>query len=223
MDAVGFLGSLEGGSVDLVLTDPPYAISRDSNYTNTKDARYAKHVIDFGDWDQAPIDAAALAQAMHRALRKGGTAIVFYDLWKLESLAAALAEAGFSQPRFIEWLKTRPVPVNSKRNYLSNAREAAVSVVKGGKPTFNSEYDAGTYSFDTIRGNARIHPTQKPLPLMEALVEKHSNPGDLVIDPFCGSGSSLLAAKNLGRRWAGCDADPKWAAAARERLSEGLL
>ena len=219
MDAVEFLDSLEADSVDLILTDPPYAISRESNYTNTKDPRYAKHEIDFGDWDHAPPDLAALAPAMHRALRDGGTAIVFYDLWKLESLADAMAAAKFKQPRFIEWLKDAPVPINSKINYLTNAREAAASFTKGSRPTFRSEYDNGVYTgFTAPKGKKRIHPTQKPLPLFEEIIEKHSQPGDLVVDPFCGSGTALLAAKNMGRRWEGCDINPKWTAAANERI-----
>ncbi len=72
--------------------------------------------------------------------------------------------------------------MNSKTNYLTNAREIAVVGVKGGKPTFHSEYDNGVYSYPICHDKGRFHPTQKPIALLEELIEKHSNEGDLVLD-----------------------------------------
>jgi len=70
-------------------------------------------------------------------------------------------------------------------------------------------------------GNKR-HPTPKPLSLLLPLVEEFSRPGDVVLDPFCGSGSSLRAAQMLGRQFSGCEIDPTYAATARQRLAENL-
>ena len=166
--------------------------------------------MDFGKWDHKTISVGMLAAKAHRVLRRGGTIIVWYDLWKLSALADALAQAKFSMLRLIVWNKTNPVPLNSKVLYLTNPREIAVCAVKGGKPTFNGEYDPGRY--DDIRleeweydlpiprnKGKRIHPTQKPLDLFQRLVSKHSNPGDIVIDPFLGSGTTAVAARRTGR------------------------
>ena len=107
----------------------------------------------------------------------------------------------------MEWIKTNPQPRNSSVNYLTNCREVAVSAVKGGKPTFNSKYDNGIYEYPLYSGRDRFHPTQKSLVLFEDLVKKHTNPGDLILDPFLGSGTTALAAKRHNRNFIGCELD----------------
>ncbi len=217
---VPFLTALPAGGVDLVLTDPPYNISRKTGFSALGANSVERFAVsmDFGAWDHAEINLTELAEHAYRILRKGGTAIVFYDIWKLTTLASALSAAGFVQLRLIEWVKTNPVPLNSKRNYLTNSREIAVLAVKDSKPTFNSEYDNGQYHYPIPNNGARYHPTQKPLPLFNDLVVKHSRPGDLVIDPFVGSGTTAIAAVTNGRRFAGCDLDGDYISTAKVRV-----
>ena len=217
-----FLQSLKNNSVDLILTDPPYAVSRKTGFSNVKNGvqRFAVS-MDFGEWDHRQIDLTAFAHETYRVLRRGGTAIVWYDLWKVSLVYDALADSGFKMLRLIVWNKTNPVPLNSKCTYLSNSREIAVVGVKGGSPTFNSAYDSGNYSYPIPRhGGKRIHPTQKPLELFRELVRKHSNPGDLVIDPFLGSGTTGVAALQEGRAFAGCDIDESYIQAAKTRMRQ---
>lgn len=142
---------------------------------------------------------------IYRVLKNGGTFICFYDLWKIESLREYMENAGFKQIRFIEWIKTNPVPINSKINYLTNSREVAIVGIKKSKPTFNSEYDNGIYSYPICQDKGRFHPTQKPLALMEELIKKHTNDGDIVLDCFAGSATTGVAALNLGREFYGCE------------------
>ena len=218
------LAGLAPGSVDLVLTDPPYAISRKTGFANVGEGGVERFAVsmEFGDWDLAEIDLARLAEGMRAALRPGGTALVFYDLWKITNLKAALEGAGFRMLRLVQWQKTNPVPLNQKATYLSNSREVAVSAVKGGRPTFHGEYDDGVYRMPIPRhGGRRVHPTQKPQALFEALVRKHSNPGDLVVDPFLGSGTCAAAALATGRAFAGGDIDAGYVRLARERVAGG--
>ena len=111
----------------------------------------------------------------------------------------------FKQIRFIEWIKTNPQPVNSRVNYLTNAREIAVLGVKKGKPTFNSEYDNGIYKYPIQNSKNRFHPTQKNIKLFEELIKKHSNEGDLVVDTFLGGGTTAIACKNMGRACMGSE------------------
>ena len=221
-DFAQFLAALSPDSVDLLLTDPPYHISKKTGFAcvGPKSVERFAVSMDFGAWDHAAIDLDCLARHAYRALRRGGTAIVFYDLWKLTTLSDALTGAGFVQLRLIEWVKTNPVPLNSKRNYLSNCREIAVLAVKSGKPTFNSEYDNGQYRYPIPNNGTRYHPTQKPLPLFNELVRKHSRPGDLVVDPFVGSGTTAIAALAQGRKFAGCDADEGYVAIAKQRVKD---
>ncbi len=152
LDFRKFLSSLDKGTVDLALTDPPYAISRKTGFSKVKNGvkRFAVS-MEFGEWDQKEIDLEALCNGLYRVLRKGGTAIVWYDLWKITLLRNAMHNAGFKMIRQVIWQKTNPVPLNIRNIYLSNSREMAVVGIKGGKPTFHSEYDNGVYHYPIPR------------------------------------------------------------------------
>jgi DNA modification methylase len=161
--------------------------------------------MDFGDWDHVKNDWAELLKECYRVLKKGGTFISFYDLWKITELKAYLEKNKFKQIRLIEWLKSNPVPINSKVNYLTNSREVAVLGVKVGKPTFNSSYNNGQFSYPICQDKGRFHPTQKPLKLIKDLIEIHSNTGDTVLDCFAGAGTTAVACLHLNRDFVGCE------------------
>lgn len=204
-----FLKTLPDKSIDLVLIDPPYEVSRDTNFQSGdakgKDTDRFRVSMDFGDWDKDFTELASVVKECHRVLKDGGTMICFYDIWKLTTLKDYFEAAKFKQIRFIEWIKTNPVPLNSKTNYLTNAREIAVVGVKKSRPVFNSEYDNGVYRYPICHDKGRFHPTQKPIALLEEMILKHSNSGDIVLDCFSGSGSTAVAAFNTGRSFIGCE------------------
>lgn len=210
-DCLIFLRPIKSNSIDLILTDPPYEISRTTGFRSVVNGvqRFAVS-MDFGEWDYDFKGLDEVIKEFYRVLKKGGTLIIFYDLWKISYLVRLLEEVKFKQLRFIEWVKTNPVPINSKVNYLTNAREIALTATKQGNPTFHSEYDKGIYSFPIYHGKNRCHPTQKPLDLFEDLIKKHSNEGDLVLDCFLGSGTTALASKNTNRNFVGCEIDIKF-------------
>ena len=164
-------------------------------------------VTDYGDWDKN-FTMEILEKFMthyFRVLKDGGTAIIFFDIWKITPLKEMMEKVGFKQIRFIEWIKTNPQPLNSSVNYLTNCREIALLGIKKSKPTFNSKYDNAIYEFPLQGGKNRFHPTQKSLPLFEALIKKHSVEGDVVLDTFLGSGTTAIAAKNTNRKYKGCE------------------
>jgi len=263
-EGIKFLTELPNNSVDLILTDPPYLISKDSGmnkfvkevaqleesgknkkteeewaqfkqtkgytddkykenyikYGNTSGKKYG-YKTEFGEWDKEfTIEKLQeFIQLFYQKLKKGGTCIIFFDIWKMETLKRLMEQIretkkgnwiGFKQIRFVEWIKTNPIPLNQSTNYLTNAREIALLGVKGGKPTFNSKYDKGIYTFPIQSGKNRFHPTQKSLSLFEELIKKHSNEGDLVVDPFLGGGTTALACKNTNRNFKGCEIDKKF-------------
>ena len=132
----------------------------------------------------------------------------------------SLSRSTFTQLRFIEWVKTNPVPINSKTNYLTNAREIAITGVKKSKPTFHSEYDKGIYNYPICHDKGRFHPTQKPVELLKNLIQKHSNLNDTVLDCFSGSGSTAIAALEEGRNFIGCELNPEYYSKALERIEQ---
>jgi len=162
---------------------------------------------DYGEWDSKftieKLDE--FVKQYYKKLRKGGTLIMFFDLWKITNLKEIFEKHRFKQIRFIEWIKTNPQPRNSSVNYLTNCREIALLGVKTGKPTFNSKYDNGIYNYPLQGGKNRFHPTQKNLELFKDLINKHSNKGDIVMDTFLGAGTTAFACKSTERNFKGCE------------------
>ena len=250
-EGLAYLSTLPDKSVDLVLTDPPYIISRDSgmnsHYSQVKENErlniehvksedewlkyktengldddskrdnYMKYgtiygkkycvKTDYGSWDSDfTMDSLdCFIGEYYKKLRVGGTMIMFFDIWKITDLKSLFEKHNFKQIRFIEWIKTNPQPLNSGVNYLTNCREIALLAVKGGKPTFNSQYDDGIYRYPIQGGKNRFHPTQKSLPLFEELIKKHSNENSVILDTFLGGGTTAFACKNTNRRFKGCE------------------
>ena len=178
---------------------------------------------EYGDWDTnfTMVELDKFIEEYYKKLKKSGTIIIFFDLWKITPLKELMEKHNFKQIRFIEWIKTNPQPLNSGINYLTNCREIALLGVKGGKPTFHSKYDNAIYTENMIdyynqsnstiyqypiqSGKKRFHPTQKSLPLFEDLIKKHSNEKDIVLDTFLGGGTTLMACKNTNRICKGCE------------------
>ena len=166
---------------------------------------------EYGEWDKSfTMDILdKFIGEYYKKLKKGGTCIIFFDIWKITPLKELMEKHKFKQIRFIEWIKTNPQPLNSKTNYLTNCREIALLGVKGGKPTFNSRYDNAIYQFP-LQGGKRFHPTTKSLPLFEELIKKHSNEGDIIMDTFLGSGTTARACKNTNRKFRGCEVSKEY-------------
>ena len=221
-----FLPTIKSKTIDLIIIDPPYEISRTTNFQNGeetgKDTDRFRISMDFGDWVNNFSGLDIVIKECYRILKDGGTLICFYDLWKITVLKEYFENAKFKQIRFIEWLKTNPVPINSKINYLTNAREVAVLGIKKSKPTFNSSYDKGIYEFPICHDKGRFHPTQKPVELIEALIVKHSNEKDVVLDCFSGSGTTGVAALKQNRDFIGCEISKEYYNKSLERLNEQL-
>jgi DNA modification methylase len=226
-DCIEELKKIENNSIDLILTDPPYFISKESNFKKISDTTSQEMAtkynisIDFGEWDKGGLDWKAIFSEYSRVLKKGGTLIIFYDVWKSSELKEVADIFKFKQSRICAWVKTNPVPINSKINYLSNATEYFFTFVKGSKPTFNSEYDNGFYHYPICHGKERYqHPTQKPLGLITSLIEKHSNPGDKVLDSFAGTGTTGHACQLLNRSFVLIEKDKNYYDIIKQRLNK---
>lgn len=223
-DCYDFLATISNNTIDLILTDPPYEISKPTNFQNGElkhdDTDRFRISMDFGQWDKEQQDLKKLCKEYYRVLKPHGTVIIFYDIWKISYLKEALEEEKFKQIRFVEWIKTNPVPINSSINYLTNAREIALTGVKQSKPVFHSKYDNGIYQYPIYQGKDRIHPTQKPLNLFIELLQKHSNVGDVVLDTFVGSGTTPVACLKTNRQFYGCELDANYYNQALKRIND---
>jgi DNA modification methylase len=220
------------GCVDMVLTDPPWMISsevvihRSMNPIKYRDRKSI--VLDFGPWDHFQDEKEYweftrgwLAEAA-RVLKPRGHLITFFDLNKTTPLIEMAGGLGLQMRQHLFWLKENPVPRAGKVDFMV-ALEHACWFTKGTKSGATFHYELGqqpNYVEAPIPNNPRHHPTEKPVRVLEVWIRYLSNPGDIILDPMCGSGSTLVAAKRLGRRFIGIEKDPKYFEVARRRLAE---
>ena len=198
-DCIDVMAHMPAQSVDFVLTDPPYLV----RYRD----RQGRSVIN--DDNEAWLKPAFAR--MHRILKPHAFAVSFYGWNKADLFMDAWKSAGFRVAGHIVFRK----PYASKARYLAYRHESAYLLAKG-SPAFPDRPPPDVLDWQ-YSGN-RLHPTQKPLGILTPLIEAFTRPGDTVLDPFAGSGSTLAAAQQLGRRFIGIELDPDHHRTARRRL-----
>ncbi len=203
-DCLSILPQLPTRSVDFILTDPPY-ITR----YKSRDGRTVLN--DDNDTWLKP----AFAE-MYRVLQRNGFCVSFYGWPQADRFMQAFRAAGF---RIVGHL-VFPKRYTSSSRFLRYQHECAYLLAKGDPQ--QPAKSIGDVIDWTYTGN-KLHPTQKPLSALLPLVETFSPPGGLVLDPFTGSGSSLLAAKRLGRDYLGIELDAEYHAIATHRLAPNFL
>lgn len=194
---------LDTEGVDFILTDPPYLVkyrSRDGR-TVTND--------DISKW------LLPAFREMHRVLRRDAFCVVFFGWTQGDKFISAIRQSGLNAVGHIVFQKKYA----SKVRFLRHQHEQALLLIKGRPPA--PQHPLPDILQWKYSGN-RFHPTQKPVQALLPLVDCFSRPGDLVLDPFCGSGSSLVAAKARDRRVLGIELDPVYAQTAVNRLNGAL-
>ena len=215
----------DGVSIDLVVADPPYVISRKSNFHTMKDRKNARTGTNFGSWDEE-FDNAEWIEKSFDVLRDGGSLIVFNDFKKVSEIISIANRAGFEFKDVIVWEKTNPMPRNRDRRYVPSL-ELMMWFVKSKRArwVFNRQevsYQSPVMRYASESGGAfkRYHPTQKPVKLIEEIIKVHSHAGDLVLDPFMGSGTTAISALNTGRDYVGFELDEEYFDILNERIAE---
>jgi DNA modification methylase len=213
--------------VDHVITDPPYsehvhakewvahALTDRAHRRNTPDA------IGFAPIDEAT--RAAIAGFLAMSCRRW--ALLFCDVESSHRWHERLEVAGLDYVRTALWVKPDATPQFSGDRPAAGAEAIAIAHRKGAK-RWNGGGSRGVFNHCILergRSVGRVHPTQKPESLMRELVQLFTDEGDLIIDPFAGSGTTLVAAKRLGRRAIGIELQEQYAEIAAKRLSQGAL
>ncbi len=226
MDCLAYLRSLPDGCVDLVVTDPPYNVSQrnDLTYQGRKIRK------NFGEWDRN-FDPEPVLAELKRVLKQNGQIYVFCSTEQIPVYMKIFQEKWFFR-NLLVWSKCNPPPRLSKTNWVFANEYIVYAVntsVKLNRVTFNFSGQAAMKNLlvtPVLQGNERLrnslgntaHPTQKPLAVLSRLIETSSNPGDIVLDPFMGVGSTATAAKALNRNYVGCDSDMEYVKLALQRL-----
>ena len=212
----------KGVVVNHIITDPPYNISKDHNFNTMQNPRVG---TDFGKWDRGEFDLYSWIPRFSKLLDKNGSIIIFCSYRYISSLIEACEsiEAGLNVKDVLVWQKSNPMPRNVKRRYVQDMEFALWAVKKEAKWTFNKPIDVpylrGMFQSSTVSGKEKLgHPTQKSIKLMEKLIEIHTNPGELILDPFMGSGTTGDAAIRLNRKFIGIEKNINFFNMAKQRL-----
>ena len=240
-DSTELLADLPERSVDLVFADPPYNLQLAGELFRPNNSR-VDGVED--DWDRfeglAEYDAFTRAwlQGVRRVLKDDGTLWVIGSYHNIFRVGTALQDLGYWILNDVIWRKTNPMP-NFRGRRFTNAHETLIWAAKSQDAKYGFNYAAMKALNDDLQmrsdwliplctGAERLkdedgkkaHSTQKPEALLHRVVLAASQPGDLVLDPFLGSGTTAAVAKRLHRRFIGFERDPDYADLARKRIAK---
>jgi modification methylase len=239
-DCIAAMASLPAASVDLVFADPPYNLQLRGELHRPDNS-----LVDAVDdaWDSfasfAAYDAftrAWLAEA-HRLLKPDGAIWVIGSYHNVFRLGAALQDTGFWLLNDVIWRKSNPMP-NFRGKRFTNAHETLIWAAKSQRSRYTFNYDAMKALNDGVQmrsdwliplctgaerlkdaAGQKLHPTQKPESLLHRILVATTDPGDIVLDPFFGTGTTGAAARRLGRRFIGIEQEPAYRAAAEARIA----
>ncbi len=203
-DCLSILPTITAESADLILTDPPYLV----NY-RSRDGRTIQN-------DRTDAWLSPAFAEMYRVLKNDSFAVSFYGWPSADKFLQAYRAAGFRVVGHLVF----PKSYASSTGYVRYQHECAHLLAKG-TPWSMAETISDVVDW-SYTGNT-LHPTQKPVGTLEKLIEALCPPSGLVLDPFAGSGSTLVAARNLGRRWLGIELDDNYFHIANARLRESYL
>src|SRR5499426_4821306 len=239
-DCVAEMAALPAGSVDLVFADPPYNLQLRSDLKRPDDSRV--DAVD-DDWDKfssfEAYDAFTRAwlMACRRVMKPNATLWVIGSYHNIFRVGAILQDVGFWILNDVVWRKSNPMP-NFRGRRFTNAHETLIWAARDPNKSYTFNYEALKAGNDDVQVRSdwtialctgeerlkggdgkKLHPTQKPEALLARVILASSRPDDLVLDPFCGSGTTGAVAKRLGRRFIGIERDATYAAAAQARIA----
>ena len=240
-DSIELLAELPPRSVDLVFADPPYNLQLAGELTRPDQSR-VDGVED--DWDRFDDLAAyddftrAWLRGVHRVLKDDATLWVIGSYHNIFRVGTALQDLGFWILNDVIWRKTNPMP-NFRGRRFTNAHETLIWAAKSQDAKYGFNYKAMKALNDDLQmrsdwliplctgaerlkdeNGKKAHSTQKPEALLHRVILAASQPGDLVLDPFLGSGTTAAVAKRLRRRYLGFERDPDYAALAEQRVAK---
>src|SRR3569832_7580 len=234
------MSKLPAGSVDLVFADPPYNLQLKGELKRPDES----HVDAVNnDWDKFSSFAAyddftrAWLLACRRVMKPSATLWVIGSYHNIFRVGSIMQDLGFWVLNDIVWRKTNPMP-NFRGRRFTNAHETMIWAAKSAKQAYTFNYEAmkslnddlqmrSDWTLPICSGNERLkdeeggkaHSTQKPESLLHRVIVSSTKPGDVVLDPFFGSGTTGAVAKRLGRRFIGIERDSDYVKVARKRVA----
>ncbi|WP_348659110.1 DNA-methyltransferase [Heyndrickxia faecalis] len=203
---------LPNESIDLIITDPPYLIDYQSNHRQ-KETRFDPIENDRGNFSMITdfLDEA-------ERIMKPNTAIYMFCSWHNVDFFKQEFEQRFKLKNILIWKKNNHGSGDLKGSYAP--KYEMILFGHKGRALLRGKRYADILEFDRVSGAKMVHPTEKPVGLIEFLIKNSSEEGDIVLDGFAGSGSTLLAARNTNRKFIGYELDKKHFQVAVDRLNK---
>ena len=212
---------LDDGSVDCVITDPPYGVDAHSNFASTPSGKeHARKILNDASLEVALNVFHGAMSALEPKLAGDCDVYVFTD-WKIiQPWIEAIEVHELEVKQLLIWEKGWPGLGDLHTNWGQGYE--CILYAKRGKRPVNKRRSAVLH-YDKPQPAQQVHPHEKPVALLQELLEVSTNHGDLIVDPFAGSGSTLVAARDLGRNSVGFELDPAHHETASRRLGEIAL
>jgi modification methylase len=241
-DCVAAMRELPDACIDMIFADPPYNLQLGGDLFRPEGGRVA--AVD-DDWDKfetfAVYDAFTRAwlKEARRLLKPDGTLWVIGSYHNIYRVGAALQDEGYWILNDIIWRKSNPMP-NFRGTRFTNAHETLIWASRGENSRYTFNYRAMKALNDELQmrsdwiipvcggpervreEGAKAHPTQKPEALLYRVLLACTRPGDIVLDPFFGTGTTGAVARRLGRQWIGIEREARYIRVARERIDATL-
>ncbi|MBC2778361.1 site-specific DNA-methyltransferase [Parasphingopyxis marina] len=241
-DCVAAMASLPDACIDMVFADPPYNLQLGGDLFRPEGS-----MVDAVDDDWDKFDTFAIYDKFTRAwlkearriLKPNGTLWVIGSYHNIFRVGAALQDEGYWILNDIVWRKANPMP-NFRGTRFTNAHETMIWASKSEKAKYTFNYKTMKSLNDELQmrsdwlipicagqerikdGGKKAHPTQKPEALLYRVMLASTKPGDVVLDPFFGTGTTGAVARRLGRKWIGVEREPRYCDVARKRIAEAL-
>ncbi len=239
-DCIEEMEKMPAGSVDMIFADPPYNLQLEGELHRPNNSRVDGVEESWDKFDSfAEYDTFSQQwlAAARRVLKDDGTIWVIGSYHNIFRVGTTLQDLGYWMLNDVVWVKTNPMP-NFRGRRFTNAHETLIWCAKSKDARYTFNYEAMKALNDDLQmrsdwvmplctgperlkdadGN-KAHPTQKPEALLYRAILASTQPGDVVLDPFFGTGTTGAVAKKLGRRYIGIERDPGYAAVATKRLS----
>lgn len=224
-DCLERMKEIESGSVDAIVCDPPFniveKIGKNIHLFRQGEKQVNGSITAESMSFDTGFDQITWLESATKKLKKSGNFIIFNDWENMGEIAKEARRINLKVKTVGHWQKPNPTPAEWKRRFVSG-REYFIHLTKGGKNTFNvNNLHFGEFKIQLTPKSEKIfgkHPNQKPIRLMSEIVEILSNEGDLILDPFMGSGSTGVACVNTGRNFIGIEMNPTYYGIACARI-----
>lgn len=229
-NCIEVLKNIEDESIDLILTDPPYNLGKFMKDRQTNLKRMRSNFFGSAGWDDLEYSEwiehmEEFFKEISRISSRGGSMIIFMSIIKVESIIRLAEKHGFYYKTTGIWHKLNPMPRNMHLHFVNSTESWIYFTNKARTGKFNNN---GKVVHDFIEtsltpSNERKHgkhPTQKPVKLMEHFIETLTDEGNVILDPFMGSGSAGVAAKKLNRDFIGIELSEEYYKISKSRIEE---